>query len=234
MKALQLSVVALGIALGAHAQTAEEVFKKHVAAVGGTENWNKINTMKLTGSMSVQGMEIGLTQTMVQDKGFRMDISAMGQNGYMIYTNTGGWVFMPFQGMTEPKELTADDVKDAKDQMDFRNLQMIDQSKIAKMTMDGKDTINSVSCFKIKVTNKSGDDMECYIDSKTFYLVKMEKKVKVQDEEQEMASNFSDFKKLPEGIVVPMTWGTPNGDLSFKTVEVNKPVSDATFKPDGK
>ena len=235
MRSLKFSLAVMTIALSgaAYAQKADDIINKHIEAVGG-KNWDKIKSVKLTGSMSAQGMDIGVTQTIVNDKGYRMDISAMGQNGYMIVTTTGGWTFMPFAGQTEPMELKADDVKPMKGQLNYKNSQLVDKSQIAKAELDGKDTIDSKPCTKLKITDKDGTVMECYFDDANYYMVRQERKMKVQDEEQEIAITYSEFKKQPEGIVVPMKVSQAQGDVTFKTIEINKPVDDKLFKPDAK
>lgn len=221
-------------ALTSFAQTADQIIQKHIEAIGGTKNWDKIKTVKLVGAMSAQGMEIPVTQTIVNDKATRTDITAMGQTGYIIMTPTKGWQFMPFTGQTAPQEIPADQLKTNKSQLNYKNMQMVDKSLISKATLEGNDTINSVNCFKLKVTNKEGNEITCYFDAATYYLVRQETKVKVQDDEQEVGISYSNFKKQPEGIVIPMTMGTPQGDITFKSVEFNKPVDDKIFKPDTK
>lgn len=233
MKAFKISVAALALTMTStvYAQTADDIINKHIDAVGGTKAWDKVKSIKMVGSMSAQGMEISVSQTIVNDKGFRTDISAMGQNGYMIITPTGGWTYMPFAGQTEPMELKAEDVKPMKGQLNYKNSQLVDKSQIAKAQMDGKDTIDSKPCTKLKVTDKEGGETEYYFDDKTYYIVRMEKKMKVGEEEQEMAVTYSDFKKQPEGIVVPMKVSQAQGDVTFKSVEINKPVDEKIFKP---
>ena len=59
--------------------------------------------------------------------------------------------------------------------------------------------------------------------------------MKMQGEEQEMATDFSNFKKQDIGVVVPMTMTTQmGGDINFKTIEINKPVDEKVFTPDTK
>lgn len=235
MKAIKLSMMALAISVSgftAYAQkTADEVIQKHIDAVGGIKNWDKVKSVKLVGSVSANGMDIPMTQTIVNGKGYRMDISVMGQNGYSIVSDKGGWQYMPFMGDTKAKELPAEQIKMSREKLDFKNSQLVDKSVIASSALDGKDTVNSVPCIKVKIKMKSGEDVVCYFDAATYYMVKQEMKLKINDEEQEMATTFSNFKKQPEGIVIPMTIGTPQGDVTFKTVEINKPVDDKMFKP---
>ncbi len=219
----------------AHAQTtAEEVIQKHIDAIGGEKAWDKVKSVKMVGAMSTQGMEIAVTQTIINDKAFRMDISLMGQTGYMIYTDKGAWQFMPFAGDTKPKEMPAEQASAGKDKLNFKNTVMANKAIIAKATIDGTDTINSVPCIKLKITGKDGNESVCYFDTKTYYLVKQDVKAKIQDEEQEMSYSFSNFKKQPEGIIIPMTYSTPQGDIVFKTIEINKKIDEKIFVPETK
>ncbi|MBC7553561.1 MAG: hypothetical protein H7257_06240 [Taibaiella sp.] len=234
MRLLKVAVAAgIMVTAGASAiaQTADEVIQKHIEAVGGTKKWDAVKTIKLTGSISQGGMEINMTQTVANDKGMRTDIEAMGQKGYIIITPTQGWMYMPFAGQTKPEALPADQLKASQDKLNFRNTQLVDQSMIAKTVMQGTDTINKVPCYKIKVTGKDGNESVCYFDSKDYYMVRTEVKVKIQDEERETYITYSNFKKQPQGIVIPMTMGTEQGDVNFKTVEINKPVDEKIFTP---
>ena len=64
-----------------------------------------------------------------------------------------------------------------------------------------------------------------------YYLLREVDKVQADGKEQEIATNFSNFQKLPEGIVFPMTVETPMGPMNIKTVEINPTVDESIFKP---
>jgi outer membrane lipoprotein-sorting protein len=100
--------------------------------------------------------------------------------------------------------------------------------------MDGTDTINNVPCYKLKLTSTEAGTQECYFDSKTYYLVRMDVKVEMAGEQQETTVNFSNFKKLPEGITVAMTLETAQGNFNYSSIEINKPISESIFKPSSK
>lgn len=238
MKSIKLSVLAAMMLTAGittvKAQTADEIIQKHIDAIGGTENWNKITSMKKVGSMSVQGMEMSFTQTVINDKAMRTDFSVMGQNNYIIVTQKEGWMYMPVQpGMDKVTPMPAEQVKAAQSQLSVKAEQLVDKSTISKSEFVGKDTVNNIPCLKVKITDKDGNEQTAFFDAATYYMVHAERKVKMQDEEQEIAMNFSNFQKQPEGIVIPMTVTSPMGmgDITFKSVEINKTYDDNTFKP---
>mgnify|MGYP000995824463 FL=1 len=110
MKKLLLSIATVFFAQLAIAQSAEEIVNKHVEAIGGAENWKKMNSLVMEATMKAQGAEIKIVRSQIHNKAMRMDIAVMGMNGYQILTPTEGWSFMPFQGQTKAEPMTADDV----------------------------------------------------------------------------------------------------------------------------
>jgi hypothetical protein len=94
----------------------------------------------------------------------------------------------------------------------------------------GKDEVEGTECYKLKVMHKNGLEETVYIDAATNYMIRSTQKVKVNGKEEEASSNFSNFKKLPEGIVWPMTFENGQGPITFSSVEINKPVDESVFK----
>ena len=235
MKILKLAVltaISLSSFAALRAQTVDEIMDKHLKAIGSKEAWESLKTMKLDGSMSVQGMDIGITQTMALGKAMRTDISVMGMNGYTIVTKTQGWMYMPFQGQTKVDTMKPDMVKMAQSQLDIGSKGMFDYKTIGKKTeFLGKDTLNKVVCYKIRFTDKDGNESVSYFDVNTYYILRTETKVKQDEQEQEVAMGYDNYKKLDGGIVMPMTMSTPQGDINFKTIEINKPIADDVFVP---
>lgn len=232
MKSLKylFAALALAICTAANAQTGDDIINKHIEAIGGGE-WLKVNSLKMKGTMTIQGMAVSMTNTIVQNKGVRMDISVMTMTGYTIMTPSGGWVYMPAQGITKPTPLPDDQVKAGKMQMNIRYLFLADRSTIAKAEYKGKDTANGVECHKVVATETDNSIKTFYFDAATYNLVRAEGTTKAEGEETKETINYSNFQKLPEGITVAMTWGTAQGDIVYTTCEVNKPVDENIFKP---
>ncbi len=213
------------------AQTADEIIKKHLDAIGGVDNWRKLNTMKTTGTMNMQGKEIEIVVTVVENTGMRTDINIGGMANYQIITPTGGWVYFPIGGQTQPEAMTMDDIQKSIDILDLQGVLVDYQSKGHKVEYLGKDDVEGTECYKLKITHKSGVEEIYYIDASNYYHIRSVQKIKVNGQEQEVTLNYSNYQKLPEGIVYPMTMGSPQGDVTFKTVEINKPIDNSIFKP---
>ncbi|ULQ50989.1 outer membrane lipoprotein-sorting protein [Flavihumibacter fluvii] len=238
MKSMKLAFLGAAL-LGAvctYAQTADEVVDKYLNAIGGKENWKKVNSVITEGAMQVQGADVTVVSTAVQGKGSRQDISVMGMTGYQIITPTEGWSYMPFQGQTKAEPATAEMVKMGADQLDVQGALVDYKTKGHSIELLGKEDVDGTECHKLKITYKSGKIDTYFIDPATYLLVKSISKQSINGQEMELTSAFSNYQKTPEGIMIPMAVTVPLGpglsaDMTVKKIEINKPVADTTFKP---
>lgn len=237
MKNLKFSILALIVVAAtfvtAQAQTADEIIQKHIAAIGGADNWKKIKSMKITGAINAGGTEIPVTFTMIQNKALRFEFSINGMNNYSIITQKEGWMYFPAQGQTKPEAMTPEMVKQSKDDLDMQGPLIDYKTKGNKVAYLGKDDVEGTECFKLKVTYPSGKEETMFIDASNYYHIRSVEKIKADGKEQEQVNNYSNYQKLPEGIVFPMTMDSGNGPINLKTTEINKPVDESIFKPKG-
>ena len=234
MKLIKITAVgflALFITSVSFAQTVEEIVKKNIDAIGGADAWKKINTLQQEGTMTVQGAEINVAVIAVNGKGVRQNMSVMGMTGYQIVTPSEGWSFMPFQGQTKPEALTPEQLKESVDDLDIQGKLIDYASKGTTVESLGKDDVEGTECFKLRITTKTGNVETVFIDPKSYYVVRSISKRKANGQEVDVTTDFSNYKKLPEGIVVPMSITLGFGELKISKVEVNKTIDESTFKP---
>lgn len=231
MKKFFLSILTIATVGFTYAQTADEIVNKHIEAIGGTDAWKKVNSMVTTGTLKMQGAEIPISLTVLNGKGSRQDITVMGMNGYQIVTPTQGWKFMPFQGQKEVEPITADDLKEAQDELDVQGSLVDYKTKGHTVELLGTDDVDGVDAFKLKETLKSGKTQTIFIDPKTYYIIRVISKQKANGNEVDVTTNVSNYQKLPEGIMVPLSIGLPFGEMVISKVEINKPIDENIFKP---
>jgi hypothetical protein len=213
------------------AQTVDEVINKHIEAVGGKENWKKVNTMKMEASISVQGMDIPINIYQVNNKSFRQDFTAMNMTGYTILNNDSGWSFNPLQGQSKPEPMPADQLAAQKDQLDIQG-ELIDyKDKGHKVELLGKEDIDGTEAIKVKITRKSGSESVFFFDPKTYYVIRAVSKMKINGQDIEQVSNLSNYTKLPEGIVIPFSMETSGAPapVIIKKIEVNPTLDPSLF-----
>ena len=92
--------------------------------------------------------------------------------------------------------------------------------------------VDGVSCFKIRLTRKSGRESVYIIDPKSFYIIRTISKMTANGQEIESTVNLSNYQKLPAGIFIPFTMENSAlpAPITMTKVEVNIKIEDTVFK----
>ncbi len=234
MKNIQKNIFLTIIGLAAStlfSQNLDEVVKKHIEAIGGKDNWAKVKSLKMESSLKANGADIKITIFQVDKTAMRQNIALMGMEGYSIVTTKEGWSYMPFQGQTKPEAMTADDVKKSQDGLNLQDDFITYKELGKKIELIGKDDVDGTECFKIKIIDKDATETTYYIDPSNYYLIKETTKMTTNGKEVENSTNFSNFKKLPEGIVFPYTISGPWGATELTSLTINPTINESLFKP---
>jgi hypothetical protein len=212
------------------AQTVDEVIDKFIAAVGGKDKLLALNSIKMDGTLTTQGFDVGIVVTVLNGKGARTDISVPGMSdGYRITTPTKGWNYLPFQGMTGPEEASEDMLKAQQSQLDLQTPLLNYTAKGHKVELLGKEKVAGADCYKIKITYKNGKTATIFIDATTYYRVKSVAMVPVNGQDMEVETTYADFKKTPDGYMFPYSQTNQSGTINYTSIEVNKPVDEKIF-----
>lgn len=230
IKLLSISFLLISSSLALHAQTADEIASKMITAIGGADAWKKVNSIKMSGTLQVQGADIEVVATVLNGKGARQDISFQGMQGYSIITPKEGWNFMPFQGQAAPEAMTADDLMQSQDQLDAQGAILDYKLKGHKLDYLGMDDVEGTNAYKLKLMLKSGKEATMFVDPKTFYVMRSVTKQKANGQEVEQQTDMSNYQKLPEGIVVAKSITLPIGELVINKIEINGKVDESDFK----
>jgi len=186
--------------------------------------------VKMTGSLNVQGFDVGVTVTVVQGVGSRNDISVPGMGeGFQVVNTVKGWNFMPFQGQPVPEEVSEEQVKSSQGLLDIQGALFNYREKGSQVELLGKETIEGAECYKLKLSNKAGKITTYFIDGKTWYRVKSISKMTTPSGEEDIETVYSDFKKTEEGYVFPFSQTNPRGVILYSAIETNKPVDEKIF-----
>jgi outer membrane lipoprotein-sorting protein len=230
---LALTMALCGLIAGTtFAQDAKEIVKKHNDAVGGTEKWSKVNSLRKEGTMKMQGMEMPTVLTILKGKGMRQEFNVMGANNYVILTPTGGWTYLPVQGQTKTEPIPAAELTDIADKLDFQDKIMEASAKNYAIELLGKEDIDGKPAFKLKVTDAAKEEHTYFVDAATWYLVKAIEKTDVMGQKVDATVIYSNHTKLPSGIVIAMNEDSGDmGSLSLSKVEENTVKDESFFKP---
>ncbi|MEO6584410.1 MAG: hypothetical protein ABIO05_08800 [Ferruginibacter sp.] len=213
----------------ASAQTADEIMAKHIEAMGGKEKMDALKSVRMTGNMTAQGTDIALVLSKQHEVGMRMDLDIMGSANYQVVNNKTGWGFFPVMGMTEAKEMEADQYKGAVSQLDVQGALYNAEAKGNKVDYEGIVKVDGADAYKLDVKYKNGNKATYFIDVKTNRHVKTIIKAKMNGTDSEMETTFSDFKQNANGYWFPYTITNSQGTISFDNIETNVTLAPTLF-----
>jgi hypothetical protein len=225
-----LFIMVMVLAQFAHAQTADDIVNKYIAAMGGKEKISSLKTVKLEGNLTVQGTDVALVITKKHMVGIRTDISVMGTENYQIITPTKGTIFMPVQGMSEPTAMPDDQLKSGQSQLDLQGSLVDYKEKGTSIELVGNEKVDGEDCYNLKVTFKSGIVTNYYISAKTFYIIKTNGKRMINGEETEIATSYSNYKQNADGYWFSYTTTNMQGTTDFFKIDTNIVIDESVFK----
>lgn len=230
-----LTVLAWAIVSTADAQTADEIVTKYFNAIGGKEKVSNIKTLIWEQNVEVMNNQATSTTTIVNGKGYRNEIDFSGQKIINCITDKGGWMINPMTGQNTPAPMTEDQYLAGKDQLDIGGPLLNYESKGNKVELAGRESLNGVDAYKLKVTTTGNVQSTYFFDPNTFYLLKNVAKMTVNGQDLETTILFSDYRKTDFGNLLPyvMEMSLPQGfNIKYNTVkvDVNKPVDEKIFQ----
>src|SRR6201996_984763 len=97
--------VAGGLAMSAHAQTAEELIAKNTEARGGIEKIKAITSLRSTGKLEEGGIVILLQQDQKMENLLRQSATIQGMTQVQAFDGADGWQIDPFGGRRDPERM---------------------------------------------------------------------------------------------------------------------------------
>src|SRR5689334_7197752 len=192
---LMLLAVGLLLAPVSRAQTVDEILAKHFETMGGLEKIKALNSMRVTGSMTVgPGIEAPITIERKRPGKRRVEFTVQGMTGIQAFDGEKAWSFMPFMGKKDPEVSSDEDNKNELDDADFDGGLVDWKAKGHTVELVGKESVDGADAYKLKLTKKSGKVEYHYLDAETYLLVKEEGTVKRRGTEMEGEYTFSDYK----------------------------------------
>jgi hypothetical protein len=215
------------------AQTADQVIEKHITAIGGRDVLDKIKTQVIESDLSVMGSDLTSVSTLQVGLGYKNVANFNGQDIIQVITTTGGWMLNPLAGQTDPQPLPDDQVKAGQGALSIASELYNYAAKGLKVELVGKEKLEGVDTYKIKLVKKDGTNSFFYLDAEKYYILKRESVQKVNGEDFTTSAIFSDYRKTDSGLV--MAFNTINNQgfeitIIIRKVQFNVPVDPKIFE----
>lgn len=224
---------------GAFAYTAAELAAKNVAAKGGSEKLNAIQSLRMSGKLLLNGgtVELGYTMLVERPSAIRYEVQLQGLTRVQAYDGSRAWQINPFQGRKDPEQLSADDAKAlAEDAADFTGSLVDYQAKGYRLDYLGTEDIDGTEAHKLRVTRPNGDVAYVYLDPDYFLEIRDVTQRRVRGALVESESDFGNYEQV-NGVFIPYSVETggvgsqqKGQKLTIQKAEANVPVDDGIFK----
>jgi outer membrane lipoprotein-sorting protein len=222
--------VTLACAVTASAQTADEIVAKNLAAKGGVEKLKAIQTLRQSGTMTLQGQTAQFAAMSKRPNLNRQEITIQGTTIQMIFDGTKAWMINPLMGPS-PIEMPAEQGDMVKDQSDIDGPLVDYKRKGSTIDLVGTETVDGKQAYHLRVTRKGLPPQELYIDTTTNLEIKAATTIPGSGT---MELTFGDYRSV-DGMMVPFKVTSTAGgmvvsELKLDKVEFNVPLPPDTFK----
>ena len=235
LRAAALTLAALFIAGHAAAQTpsADELVAKNLAARGGEGKLKSLNSMKLTGNVSAQGMDMPLTVLTKRPNKMRQEMTMQGQKVVQAFDGETVWGINPMMGSTAPPRIEGPTADALKTQSIFDGPLVGYKDRGDTLEVVGPADVEGVKTWKLKLTRKDGQSMHIFLDAETGLDKQWTATMDQSGMTMEINTVMTEYQAT-DGIMVArsmrsMMGGQQVAAVKFATVEFNLPVEDAEF-----
>jgi len=224
------------------AQTVDEILETYFENVGGLDAWSKLEGIKMSASVNQQGMDIPIDNYTYAEGQQLMKLTVQGKEiVQMAFDGESGWGTNFMTGTAEP--ITSEEAENMKREIvSFPDPFLNYKENGYRCELLGKETVEGVDCFKIKLTKKTmlvegvetPNESYYFFDSDNFVPIVMEEEMTEGEMKGKFVQQvFSDFQEV-DGLYFPFSIeekikGTELSQLIvINKIELN-PAFDATM-----
>jgi hypothetical protein len=235
-----MTMLVMGWAQAAVAQTADEVVEKYLAAIGGRAALGKLTSRTTIGTitLSTPGGDVsGPVEIYNQAPNksrtlIKLDLSSFGA-GQMTFDQrfdgSSGYVLDTLQGNRDITGNQLENMKNSSFPTPFLNHQELG----ATVALGGKEKVGEREAYVLIFTPKSGSVARQFIDAESYLPIKSVLKINLpQVGDVEQTTEFSDYRDV-DGVkvafAVKATSAVQSSSVAISKVEHNVPIDAALF-----
>ena len=216
----------------AQTPTADELVAKNIAARGGEEKLKSLNTIKITGTVSAQGMEMPITLLTKRPNRMRQELSMQGQSIVQAFDGVTVWASNPMMG-PGARAVEGPQADALKNQALFDGPLLGYKERGDTVEVVGSAEVDGAKAWKLKVSRKDGRAFHIFLDANTFLERQWSVTMEQNGLTMELDTFFQDYQPV-DGVQMARSMrtvigGNPAASVKINSVEFNVPVDDGVF-----
>jgi len=228
-----------GVAIPAAAQDAQSLIAKNLEARGGAAALDAIKSISFTGKTIFPGdfeltykEQRALIGALSQA---RVDLGLQGLDVVQAYDGRSAWKINPFQGRKDPERMSADEARSLADSALLEGPLLASRKDGGRVDYLGQEDFDGTLAYKLKVTQKDGDEFVYWLDPDTFLEIKVAETRRIRGAQQTTETELGDYEKVA-GVYFPMSvesWAQGQSNQRQRVIiasaAANMPVNAAFF-----
>jgi outer membrane lipoprotein-sorting protein len=218
--------------------TVDEIVAKNIKAKGGADKIKSMQTMQMSGTATLQGMDVSMKIYSKRPNMTRQEVKLQEKTIVSGYDGTTAWWINPMMGIDTAQELSGPQAESLKDQADFDGVLNDYKAKGHTVELVGTEEIDGKKAYHLKVTKKNGQVQHYFLDADSGIDLRVQTTVEQGGQQMNITSDLSNYQPV-SGVMVPFSMkqsmnGMPLMTMTINKVEFNVPIDDALFKMPGK
>lgn len=206
--------------------SAEELVRRHVAAIGGSSRWQTVHSLLVRGSSSY-GSFTWLWKSPDRMRSEELDDVYSGKKLVTAFDGKTGWTSDPFKGSPAPRRLAAGELRQWQTGFPLRSDLLDLPPAGAELKVVGEEKVAGRGAWKLSLRRQGRDEVLLWIDAQSYFLVQRARKLHTPwgGADEVVATPFGDYRNV-QGVMIPHSVGATR---CF--VDVNPDIADALFTP---
>ena len=201
-----------------NAQDAQTLIVKNLEARGGAAALDALKSVRFEGRTIFPGdFELSYKEArerLGRSAAIRYDLGLQGLDVVQSYDGRGAWKINPFQGRKDPEKMSADEARQLADAALIEGPLLASRDDGSRVQYLGREDFDGTLAYKLKVTQKDGDQFTYWLDPDTYLEIKVDETRRIRGALQTTETELGDYEKVA-GVYYPMSvesWqqGQPN------------------------
>lgn len=215
------------------AQDLDDIIAKHIEARGGAGNWAAVDNMKITGRFTAFSVEKEWMAIKTKEGQYYSRLHLDKFPVEEAFDGAHGWTIDPWFDITYPRLLTKSEENVFFQKSELATPFFNYKEKGLELELIGKQDLEGVEVFAIKLTRPNGKIETWYLDAKTYLEYKRASDWVDFSYPAPAESYFEDFREV-NGLIIPFyeekSFYQRNRVLVIEHIEFNVEVDEELFE----